>query len=160
MSQRKKEMATCHLLSFLSYCCYQLNDDMLGASRKIPIRLMLFPLSNRHRHLTSQLVEFPRASARAGSPNPTGCLARWTGGNIVACPAEHARAEIAVNAGCRRASTAGKKLIPHWLQAGSSLAPWPRCDVCRRYARLKLAGLHDVDYRTKTLRLVDARAEP
>jgi hypothetical protein len=28
---------------------------------------------------------------------------------------------------------------------------WLRCDVCRRYARLKLAGLHDVDYRTKTL---------
>jgi hypothetical protein len=27
---------------------------------------------------------------------------------------------------------------------------WLRCDVCRRYARLKLAGLHDVDYRTKT----------
>jgi hypothetical protein len=25
-----------------------------------------------------------------------------------------------------------------------------RCDVCRRYARLKLAGLNDVDYRTKT----------
>jgi|SRR5882757_8985267 len=27
---------------------------------------------------------------------------------------------------------------------------WLRCDVCRRYARLKLAGLHDVDYRTRT----------
>ena len=27
---------------------------------------------------------------------------------------------------------------------------WLRCDVCRRYTRLKLAGLHDVDYRTKT----------
>jgi hypothetical protein len=27
---------------------------------------------------------------------------------------------------------------------------WVRCDVCRRYVRLKLAGLHDVDYRTKT----------
>ena len=27
---------------------------------------------------------------------------------------------------------------------------WLRCDVCRRYARLKLAGLHDIDYRTKT----------
>jgi hypothetical protein len=27
---------------------------------------------------------------------------------------------------------------------------WLRCDVCRRYARLKLAGLHDVDYRAKT----------
>src|SRR5712672_4048076 len=25
-----------------------------------------------------------------------------------------------------------------------------RCDICRRYGRLKLAGLHDVDYRTKT----------
>ena len=29
---------------------------------------------------------------------------------------------------------------------------WLRCDVCRRYARLKLAGLHEVDYRTYTLR--------
>jgi hypothetical protein len=29
---------------------------------------------------------------------------------------------------------------------------WLRCDVYRRYARLKLAGLHDVDYRTKTFR--------
>jgi hypothetical protein len=27
---------------------------------------------------------------------------------------------------------------------------WLRCDVCRRYARLKLAGLRDIDYRTKT----------
>jgi hypothetical protein len=27
---------------------------------------------------------------------------------------------------------------------------WLRCDVCRRNARLKLAGLHEVDYRTKT----------
>ena len=27
---------------------------------------------------------------------------------------------------------------------------WLRCDVCRRHARLKLAGLHDIDYRTKT----------
>jgi len=27
---------------------------------------------------------------------------------------------------------------------------WLRCDVCRRYARLKLGGLHDVDSRTKT----------
>src|SRR5260370_20905699 len=27
---------------------------------------------------------------------------------------------------------------------------WLRCDVCRRYAPLKLGGLHDVDYRTKT----------
>jgi hypothetical protein len=27
---------------------------------------------------------------------------------------------------------------------------WLRCDVCRRYARLNLAGLHDVDHRTKT----------
>jgi hypothetical protein len=26
---------------------------------------------------------------------------------------------------------------------------WLRCDICRRYARLKFAGLHDVDYRTK-----------
>ena len=27
---------------------------------------------------------------------------------------------------------------------------WIRCDVCRRYARLKLAWPHNVDYRTKT----------
>jgi hypothetical protein len=27
---------------------------------------------------------------------------------------------------------------------------WVRCDVCRRYARLRLGGLRDVDYRTKT----------
>src|SRR5258708_34585930 len=27
---------------------------------------------------------------------------------------------------------------------------WLRCDVCRRYTRLKLAGLHDIDYRTRT----------
>jgi hypothetical protein len=27
---------------------------------------------------------------------------------------------------------------------------WLRCDVCRRYARLKLAGLHYIDYRTRT----------
>jgi hypothetical protein len=27
---------------------------------------------------------------------------------------------------------------------------WLRCDVCRRYARLNLAGLHDLDYRSKT----------
>jgi hypothetical protein len=27
---------------------------------------------------------------------------------------------------------------------------WVPCDVCRRYARLKLVGLQDVDYRTKT----------
>jgi hypothetical protein len=27
---------------------------------------------------------------------------------------------------------------------------WLRCDVCRRYAKLQLAGLHDIDYRTKT----------
>jgi hypothetical protein len=26
---------------------------------------------------------------------------------------------------------------------------WLRCDICRRYARLRLAGLHDVDYRIK-----------
>lgn len=26
---------------------------------------------------------------------------------------------------------------------------WVRCDICRRYARLRLAGLLDVDYRTK-----------
>ena len=27
---------------------------------------------------------------------------------------------------------------------------WLRCDVCRRYARLKLAGLQDTDSRSKT----------
>jgi hypothetical protein len=27
---------------------------------------------------------------------------------------------------------------------------WVRCDVCRRYAPLSLAGLQDVDYRTRT----------
>jgi hypothetical protein len=27
---------------------------------------------------------------------------------------------------------------------------WLRCDICRHFARLKLAGLQDVDYRTKT----------
>ena len=27
---------------------------------------------------------------------------------------------------------------------------WLRCDLCRRYATLPLAGLHDIDYRTKT----------
>jgi hypothetical protein len=27
---------------------------------------------------------------------------------------------------------------------------WVRCDVCRRYARLKLTGLLEVDYRSKT----------
>jgi hypothetical protein len=26
---------------------------------------------------------------------------------------------------------------------------WVRCDICRRYARLRLTGLLDVDYRTK-----------
>ena len=26
---------------------------------------------------------------------------------------------------------------------------WLRCDIYRRYARLTLAGLHDVDYRSK-----------
>jgi hypothetical protein len=82
-----------------------------------------------------------------------------------------ARGGIAIIASCRRASTEGKKLIRHRLSAGSSLAPWLdlgriaaftfralsktygqmwlRCDVCRRYVRLKLAGLHDVDYQTK-----------
>ncbi len=32
---------------------------------------------------------------------------------------------------------------------------WLRCDVCRRYARLKLAGLHDVDYRTRLCKNAD-----
>jgi hypothetical protein len=27
---------------------------------------------------------------------------------------------------------------------------WLRCDVCRHYGRLNLAGLHDLDYRAKT----------
>lgn len=27
---------------------------------------------------------------------------------------------------------------------------WIRCDVCRRYARFKVGGLADVDYRTRT----------
>jgi len=27
---------------------------------------------------------------------------------------------------------------------------WLRCDACRRYACLRLRGLHDVDYRDKT----------
>lgn len=27
---------------------------------------------------------------------------------------------------------------------------WLRCDACRRYAPLRLAGLHDVDHRTRT----------
>src|SRR3954454_22763650 len=27
---------------------------------------------------------------------------------------------------------------------------WVRCDVCRRYAPLSIAGLRDVDYRSKT----------
>ena len=27
---------------------------------------------------------------------------------------------------------------------------WLRCDVCRRYARLKLGGLQEIDSRTKT----------
>ena len=35
---------------------YRLNDDTLGASKTIPFRLMLSPLSNRHGHLASQLV--------------------------------------------------------------------------------------------------------
>ena len=29
-------------------------------------------------------------------------------------------------------------------------AMWVRCDVCRRYARLSIRGLQDVDYRSKT----------
>jgi hypothetical protein len=27
---------------------------------------------------------------------------------------------------------------------------WVRCDVCRRYAPLSIAGLQDIDYRSKT----------
>jgi hypothetical protein len=27
---------------------------------------------------------------------------------------------------------------------------WLRCDACRRYAPLRMAGLHDVDHRTRT----------
>ena len=29
-------------------------------------------------------------------------------------------------------------------------AMWLRCDACRRYAPLRLAGLHDVDHRTRS----------
>ena len=29
-------------------------------------------------------------------------------------------------------------------------ATWVRCDVCRRYAPLSIAGLQDIDYRSKT----------
>jgi hypothetical protein len=36
---------------------YRLTDDILGASKTIPIRLMLSPLSNRRRHLAGQLVQ-------------------------------------------------------------------------------------------------------
>jgi hypothetical protein len=36
---------------------------------------------------------------------------------------------------------------------------WLRCDVCRRYVRLKLAGLHDIDYRTKTFSCSQCGAE-
>ena len=36
---------------------------------------------------------------------------------------------------------------------------WLRCDVCRRYARLKLTGLHDVDYRTKSFNCSVCAAE-
>ncbi|WP_422000410.1 hypothetical protein [Reyranella sp.] len=31
---------------------------------------------------------------------------------------------------------------------------WLRCDVCRRYAPLPLAGLRDVDYRSRTFSCV------
>jgi hypothetical protein len=37
---------------------------------------------------------------------------------------------------------------------------WVRCDVCRRYARLKLAGLLDIDYRKKIQRLTVALNNP
>jgi hypothetical protein len=32
---------------------------------------------------------------------------------------------------------------------------WLRCDICRRYARLKLGGLHDIDYRTGVVWALD-----
>ena len=37
---------------------------------------------------------------------------------------------------------------------------WVRCNVCRRYARLKLAGLLDIDYRKKVQRLTVALNNP
>jgi hypothetical protein len=37
---------------------------------------------------------------------------------------------------------------------------WLRCDVCRRYARLKIAGLLDIDYRKKIQRLAIALNNP
>ena len=36
---------------------------------------------------------------------------------------------------------------------------WLRCDVCRRYARLRLTGLLDVDYRSKTFSCSRCAAE-
>jgi hypothetical protein len=37
---------------------------------------------------------------------------------------------------------------------------WVRCNICRRYARLKLAGLLDIDYRKKVQRLTVALNNP
>ncbi len=54
--------------------------------------------------------ECPGASAQLGSPGPTGRLDRRGGSGVVACGAELAGPGIA---GCRRASTADKKLIRH-----------------------------------------------
>ncbi len=54
--------------------------------------------------------ECPGASAQLGSPGPTGRLDRRGGSGVVACGAELAGPGIA---GCRRASTADKKLTRH-----------------------------------------------
>ena len=36
---------------------------------------------------------------------------------------------------------------------------WLRCDLCRRYAPLRIAGLHDVDYRERTFSCSKCGAE-
>ncbi len=36
---------------------------------------------------------------------------------------------------------------------------WLRCDVCRRYVRFRIAGLQDVDYRTKSFSCSQCGAE-
>ena len=50
---------------------------------------------------------------------------------------------------------------PHTFRALSRIygQMWLRCDVCRRYARLKLAGLTEVDSRTKTFSCSQCGAE-
>jgi len=54
--------------------------------------------------------EFPSASAQAGSPGPASGLDRRGGSGVITCGAQLDRTGIA---GCRCASTAGKKLIRH-----------------------------------------------